>query len=74
MKAVKIIRALDLVGLHAHPGLNFEKLVNLIDPVSKQPLYSFRFGKGHRAICTLETGPLVVVGMFIADHGKAYRP
>jgi hypothetical protein len=73
LKAVKTIRSLDRIGLQTHPGLNFEKLAGLIEPRTGQQLYSFRFGKAARAICTLEGGSLVVVATFESDHDKAYR-
>ena len=73
LKAVATIRSLDRLGLQAHPGLNFEKLGGLVEPSTGKQLWSFRFGKGPRAICTLEEGVLVVVATFVTDHDKAYR-
>lgn len=73
LKALRIIRSLDQVGLQAHKGLNFEPLSGLVDPNTGKQLWSFRFGKGARAICTLEGGSLVVVATFESDHSKAYR-
>lgn len=73
LKAVAIIRSLDRVGLQSHPGLNFEKLSGLVEPNTGQQLWSFRFGKGARAICTVDGGVLVVVATFQTDHDKAYR-
>ena len=73
LKAVATIRSLDRMGLQAHPGLNFEKLGGLVEPNTGKQLWSFRFGMGARAICTLDGGSLVVVATFQPDHDKAYR-
>ncbi len=73
LKALKTIRSLDQVGLQVHQGLNFEKLGGLVEPSTGKQLWSFRFGKSARAICTLEGGSLVLVATYEPDHGKAYR-
>lgn len=73
LKALQTIQSLDWVGLWAHNGLNFEKLSGLIEPTTASQLYSFRFGKAARAICTIEDDSVVLVATFHTDHDKAYR-
>jgi hypothetical protein len=73
LKALRIIRGLDMVGLGHHAGLNWESLDPLTDKTTGKILWSFRFGSGARALCIKEPGSVIVVATFQPDHDKAYR-
>ena len=73
LKALRIIGGLDLIGLRSHSGLNWEKLEGLRDRATGKQLWSFRFGRGARALCILEQHSVIIVAAFEPDHSKAYR-
>ena len=73
LKALRILGNLDMVGLRSHTGLNWEKLEGLKDRTTGKQLWSFRFGRGARALCIQEQHSVIVVATFEPDHGKAYR-
>jgi len=72
-KMVQLLQALDLSQLWSHPGLNFEKLHSMIEPVTGQQLYSLRVTGSVRAISCLVSGPTIVLVSLHLQHDKAYR-
>jgi hypothetical protein len=65
--------ALNLVQLWQYPGLNFEKLHGMIEPVSGQQLYSIRVTGSARAVTCLIEGPTIVLISLHTQHDNAYR-
>ena len=72
-KMIVLLQSLDLPQLRSHPGLNFEKLHSMVEPVSGQQLYSIRITGSARAITCLLTGPAIVLVSLHSQHDKAYR-
>jgi hypothetical protein len=72
-KMLTLLQQLDLSQLWTHPGLNFEKLQGMIEPLSGEQLYSLRVTGSARAIACLLKGPTVVLISLHAQHDKAYR-
>ena len=72
-KMLVLLQALDLHELWRHPGLNFEKLHGMIEPVTGQQLYSLRVTGSARAIACLFNGPTLVLVSLHVQHDKAYR-
>lgn len=72
-KMLMLLQSLDLPQLWNHPGLNFEKLHGMIEPVTGQQLYSIRITGSARAITSLLTGPTIVLVSLHTQHDKAYR-
>lgn len=72
-KLLPTLQQLDLPQLWSHPGLNFEKLHGMIEPVSSLQLYSLRVTGSARAIACLLTGPTIVLISLHTQHDKAYR-
>lgn len=72
-KTLILLQSLDLPQLWNHPGLNFEKLHAMIEPVSGQQLYSIRITGSSRAITCLLSGPTIVLVSLHVQHDKAYR-
>lgn len=72
-KMLQLIQQLDLPQLWLHPGLNFEKLHGMIEPVTGQQLYSLRVTGSARAITCLLSGPTLVLISLHSQHDKAYR-
>ena len=72
-KMLMLLQSLDLPQLWNHPGLNFEKLHGMIEPVTGQQLYSIRITGSARAITCLLTGPTIVLVSLHTQHDKAYR-
>lgn len=72
-KVLILLQALDLPQLWSHPGLNFEKLQGMIEPITGQQLYSIRITGSARAITCLLTGPAIVLVSLHVQHDKAYR-
>jgi hypothetical protein len=60
-KMLQLLLSLDLVQLWKHPGLNFEKLHGMIEPVSGGQLYSIRVTGSARAVTCLLKGPTIVL-------------
>ena len=72
-KMLLLLQQLDLPQLWTHPGLNFEKLHGMVEPVTGQQLYLLRVTQGARAIsCLLQGSTLVLVSLH-TQHDKAYR-
>jgi hypothetical protein len=67
------LRALNLVQLWQYPGLNFEKLHGMIEPISGQQLYSIRVTGSARAVTCLIDGPTIVLISLHTQHDNAYR-
>ncbi len=59
--------------LWTHPGLNFEKLHGMVEPVTGQQFYSLRVTLVDRAISCLLQGPTIVLVTLHTQHDKAYR-
>lgn len=72
-KMLLLLQELDLPQLWKHPGLNFEKLHGMIEPVGGQQLYSLRVTGSTRAISCLLTEPTIVLISLHVQHDKAYR-
>ena len=72
-KLLLTLQQLDLPQLWSHPGLNFEKLHGMIEPVSGEQLYSLRITGSARAISCLLKGPTIVLVSLHTQHDKAYR-
>ncbi|ODS41825.1 MAG: hypothetical protein MSIBF_00180 [Candidatus Altiarchaeales archaeon IMC4] len=72
-KMLQLVQSLDLPQLWTHPGLHFEKLHGMIEPVTGQQLYSLRVNSAVRAIACLGSGPILVLVSLHAQHDKAYR-
>ncbi len=72
-KLVYTLQQIDLPQLWTHPGLNFEKLHGMVEPVAGNQLYSLRISGSARAISCLLTGPTIVLICLHTQHDKAYR-
>lgn len=66
-----LLQQLDLPQLWTQPGLNFEKLHGMIEPLSGEQLYSLRVNRGARAITCLLRGPVLVLVSLHTQHDKA---
>ncbi len=72
-KVLLLLKSLDLPQLWRHPGLNFEKLHGMVEPITGQQLYSIRITGSARAItCLLIRSTIVLVSLH-TQHDKAYR-
>lgn len=72
-KMFQLLRSLNLVQLWQCPGLNFEKLHGMIEPVSGEQLYSIRITGSIRAVICLLNGPTIVLISLHTQHDNAYR-
>lgn len=72
-KVLLLMQSLNLSQLWSHPGLNFEKLHGMVEPITGQQLYSIRITGSARAITCLLTGPTIVLVSLHTQHDKAYR-
>lgn len=72
-KMVQTLQQLELKQLWVHPGLHFEKLHGMIEPMTGQQLYSLRVTQGARVITCLLKGPTIVLISLHLQHDKAYR-
>ena len=72
-KMLLLLQSLDLPQLWSHPGLNFEKLHGMIEPMTGQQLYSIRVTGSSRAITCLLSGPILVLVSLHTQHDKAYQ-
>ena len=72
-KMLQLLQALDLPQLWNHSSLNFEKLHGMIEPTTREQLYSLRVNGAVRAIVYLRKGPTVVLVSLHVQHDKAYR-
>jgi hypothetical protein len=72
-KVLLLLQSLDLPQLWSHPGLNFEKLHGMVEPITGQQLYSIRITGSARAITCLLTGPTIVLVSLHTQHDTAYR-
>lgn len=72
-KMLQLLQALDLPQLWSHPGLNFEKLHGMIEPTTREQLYSLRVNGAVRAIACLREGPVLLLVSLHVQHDKAYR-
>jgi hypothetical protein len=72
-KMLKLLLSLDLVQLWKHPGLNFEKLHGMIEPISGEQLYSIRVTGAARAVTCLLKGPTIVLISLQTQHDNAYK-
>jgi len=73
VKMLQLLQVLDLPQLRSHPGLNFEKLHGMIEPTTREQLYSLRVNGAVRAIACLCSGPVLVLVSLHVQHDKAYR-
>jgi len=72
-KMLNLLQSLELVQLWKYPGLNFEKLHGMIEPLSGEQLYSIRVTGSARAITCLVNGPTIVLITLHTQHDNAYR-
>jgi hypothetical protein len=72
-KTLLLLQSIDLKQLWVHPGLNFEKLHGMIEPIAGEQLYSLRITGSARAITCLIKGPIIVLVSLHVQHDKAYR-
>ena len=72
-KMLLMLQSLDLVQLWNHPGMNFEKLHGMFEPVSGEQLYSLRVTGSARAVSCLLKGPTIVLVSLHTQHDNAYR-
>jgi len=72
-KMLQILQSLDLIQLWSHPGLNFEKLHGMIEPISGEQLYSIRVTGSARAVTCLLKGPILVLVSLHTQHDNAYK-
>lgn len=72
-KVLLLLQSLDMPQLWSHPGLNFEKLHGMVEPITGQQLYSIRITGSARAITCLLTGPTIVLVSLHTQHDTAYR-
>ena len=72
-KMLQLLESLDLAQLGKHPGLNFEKLHGMIEPITGEQLYSLRVTGSARAITCLLGGPTIVLISLHTQHDKAYK-
>lgn len=72
-KMLQLLQSLDLVQLWKYPGLNFEKLHGMIEPVSGEQMYSLRVTGSVRAVTCLLKGPAIVLISLHTQHDNAYR-
>jgi hypothetical protein len=72
-KMLKLLLSLDLVQLWKHPGLNFEKLHGMIEPISGEQLHSIRLTGAARAVTCLLKGPTIVLISLPTQHDNAYK-
>ena len=72
-KMLTLLQQLDLPQLWTHPGLNFEKLHGMMEPLSGEQLYSLRVTGSTRAVTCLLKGPTIVLISLHTQHDKAYR-
>ena len=71
-KMLRLLQSLSIEELWRHPGLNFEKLHGMIEPVTGEQLYSVRITRSARAITCLLQGPTLVLVTLHVQHDKAY--
>jgi hypothetical protein len=72
-KMLHILLSLDLVQLWNHPGMNFEKLHGMTEPISGEQLYSIRVTGSARAVTCLLKGPSIALISLHTQHDNAYR-
>lgn len=72
-KMLQLLQSLDLIQLWKYPGLNFEKLHGMIEPISGEQLYSLRVTGSARAVSCLLKGPTIVLISLHTQHDNAYR-
>ena len=72
-KMLQQLQSVDMNQLWSHPGLNFEKLHGMIEPVTGNQLYSLRVTGSVRAVTCLLQGPTIVLISLHVQHDKAYR-
>ena len=72
-KTLLLLQSIDLKQLWVHPGLNFEKLHGMIEPITGEQLYSLRITGSARAITCLIKGPIIVLVSLHVQHDKANR-
>ncbi len=72
-KTLLLLRSLDLNQLWQYPGLNFEKLHGMVEPVSGEQLYSIRVTVSARAVTCLLQGPIIVLISLHTQHDNAYK-
>jgi len=72
-KMLQLLQSLDLIQLWKYPGLNFEKLHGMVEPVTGEQLYSLRVTGSVRAVTCLLKGPTIVLVSLHTQHDNAYK-
>ena len=72
-KMLQLLQSIDLIQLWKYPGLNFEKLHGMIEPVTGEQLYSLRVTGSARAVTCLLKGPTIVLISLHTQHDNAYK-
>lgn len=72
-KMLQLLQSLDLIQLWKYPGLNFEKLHGMVEPVTGEQLYSLRVTGSVRAVTCLLKGPTIVLISLHTQHDNAYK-
>ena len=72
-KMLQLLQSLDLIQLRKYPGLNFEKLHGMVEPVTGEQLYSLRVTGSVRAVTCLLKGPTIVLIGLHTQHDNAYK-
>ncbi len=72
-KMLRQLQSLELRDLWHHPGLHFEKLQGMVEPVTGEQLYSLRVTGSVRAVSCLLKGPVIVLISLHVQHDTAYR-
>ena len=72
-KMLQLLQSIDLIQLWKYPGLNFEKLHGMIEPVTGEQLYSLRVTGSARAVTCLLKGPAIVLISLHTQHDNAYK-
>ena len=72
-RMILLLHSLDLLQLRTHPGLHFEKLHGMIEPVTGEQLYSLRVTRSARAISCIVSGPTLVLINLHTRHDTTYR-
>ncbi len=67
----KIHRLNAMADLVADKGLNWEPIEGRRFPGTNEQLYCFRITRGWRAVCRMQTGPVIVID-FVVHHDGAY--
>jgi hypothetical protein len=72
-KMLQLLESLDLIQIWKYPGLSFEKLHGMFEPINGEQLYSLRITGSARAVTCLLKGPTIMLISLHTQHDKAYK-